>query len=363
MKFNLNLINILRTRLILIILGLIWGGLIILRGERVYLEWKIALGYNYKIRFLILFDLIRIIFISAVSLISLRVLMFRKSYISNESRNSLFHKLLYIFITRMFLLILRPSILSCLLGWDGLGLSSYLLVIFYSNTKAYNSGIITAITNRFGDVLIMLVIRVQVINLNWGIYSSVFQPYTKLWGLLFVLATFTKRAQLPFSAWLPAAIAAPTPVSSLVHSSTLVTAGVYLLIRYDVWFFNFNNMYYLFMVGRLTTLLASFAAFVETDLKKMVALSTLRQLGLIVSFLGVGLTKIRFVHLVAHAFFKALIFIRTGKIIHNSNSGQDLRFIGGFFNTFRNTKRFLLLANFRLIGLPFMSAFFVPSAM
>lgn len=156
--------------------------------------------------------------------------------------------------------------------------------------------------------------------------------------LILVLGTFTKRAQIPFSAWLPAAIAAPTPVSSLVHSSTLVTAGVYLLIRYNFWFSNNRFYLYLGFAGILTTFLARIAALIETDLKKIVALSTLRQLGFIVSYLGFRVPKLRFVHLIAHAFFKALMFIGTGRIIHSANHGQDLRFIGSSVERFRFTK-------------------------
>lgn len=326
--------------------------------DTIYLEWSFREFTTCNFRFLLVLDFISLFFLLTVGLISFRVLVFRKSYMINEVYSLRFYLILIIFITSIVLLILRPRLLSCLLGWDGLGLRSYLLVIFYSNSKSYNSGIITAITNRFGDILIMFSIAIFIININWSIGAANFQLRRKVWAWILVIATFTKRAQIPFSAWLPAAIAAPTPVSSLVHSSTLVTAGVYLLIRFDSWFFNLNSLKYLAAVGRATSLMAGLNAFLETDLKKIVALSTLSQLGLIVWFLGIGLSKIRFIHLIAHAFFKAILFVGTGNMIHRSSRGQDLRWIGGTSQVFRQTKRMVILANFSLIGLPFMSAFF-----
>lgn len=139
----------------------------------------------------------------------------------------------------------------------------------------------------------------------------------------------TKRAQIPFSAWLPAAMAAPTPVSSLVHSSTLVTAGVYLLIRfspslYDFFFFSF----FIFYSGVVTCGMASLAAIHERDLKKVIALSTLSQLGVIMMALGLGFPSLAFFHLVTHALFKALLFVCAGTIIHSVGDVQDVRMIG-----------------------------------
>lgn len=328
------------------------------RGDSIYLEWTFFLRKECLIRFLLLIDTIRVIFIITVGLITLSVYLFRISYIINEKDHSRFHLLLFVFVRRIIILILRPRILRGLLGWDGLGLSSYLLVIFYNNNKAYSSGIITAITNRLGDVFIIIIISYHLSYRSWNIGILGEQSASKFWILVLILGTFTKSAQIPFSAWLPAAMAAPTPVSSLVHSSTLVTAGVYLLIRYNFWFSNNNFYLYMGFAGILTTFLARMAALIETDLKKIVALSTLSQLGLIVSYLGFSIPKLRFVHLIAHAFFKALIFIGTGRIIHSANQGQDLRFIGSSVKGFRFSKSWILLSNFRLIGLPFISAFF-----
>lgn len=144
-----------------------------------------------------------------------------------------------------------------------------------------------------------------------------------------MICAMTKRAQIPFSAWLPAAIAAPTPVSSLVHSSTLVTAGVYLLIRF---YASLRMFYYfcffVFFSGVITCFMASLAAIYEYDLKKIIALSTLRQLGVMIIALGLGFPMLAFFHLVTHALFKALLFICAGTIIHSRYNNQDIRFIG-----------------------------------
>merc|ERR1712156_1045907 len=185
------------------------------------------------------------------------------------------------------LLILSPNILRILIGCDGLGVRSYLLVIYYNSPKSYNSGIITFMSNRIGDALIIgsLAFFIMYPSLNLTTMRN-FLSLNPLIFLAIIIASFTKRAQLPFRAWLPAAIAAPTPVSSLVHSSTLVTAGVYLLFRNlrDLLFNRVQNL--IMFLGIRTILIASVAATNEKDIKKIVALSTLSQLGLIITRLG-----------------------------------------------------------------------------
>merc|ERR1712002_1066430 len=142
---------------------------------------------------------------------------------------------------------------------------------------------------------------------------------------LIVLSACTKRAQIPFSAWLPAAIAAPTPVSALVHSSTLVTAGVYLLIRINIFLVNTTASTVLIITGTLTIFMAGCAAILEIDIKKVIALSTLSQLGVIIIIIGAGAPVLAYFHLLSHAFFKAILFICAGIIIHNIKDYQDIR--------------------------------------
>lgn len=171
-------------------------------------------------------------------------------------------------------------------------------------------------------------------------------------------AACTKRAQLPFSAWLPAAMAAPTPVSALVHSSTLVTAGVYVLIRIRQTIISPSVSKSLITTGLLTLLIASFTALVEEDIKKVVALSTLRQLGLMIVTLARGFPKIAFFHLICHAFFKALLFMGVGSLIHFRNDFQDLRKIRVSSKAAPVRVRRCIIAIAGLCGLPFTSGFF-----
>jgi NADH-ubiquinone oxidoreductase chain 5 len=175
---------------------------------------------------------------------------------------------------------------------------------------------------------------------------------------LVILAAITKSAQIPFSSWLPAAIAAPTPVSALVHSSTLVTAGVYLLIRFNVLFVDTIMRKLLLLIGGLTIFIAGVAANFEFDLKKIIALSTLSQLGLIIRILAIGYPKLAFFHLLTHALFKALLFICAGAIIHNMKNSQDIRDIGGLSFFMPLTTACLNLANLALCGLPFLAGFY-----
>lgn len=170
-----------------------------------------------------------------------------------------------------------------------------------------------------------------------------------------VLAAITKRAQVPFSAWLPAAMAAPTPVSALVHSSTLVTAGVYLIIRFDK-LFSVGEI--VSWVGLITLLLARASALLEIDMKKIVAFSTLSQLGFMVCSIGGGEVSVGYFHILVHAYFKAILFIGVGGLIHRSSDYQDLRLVGMGVGSQLIMVRGVFVTLIRLRGLPFMSGFY-----
>ena len=261
----------------------------------------------------------------------------------------------------MFMLIFRPTLIRVLLGWDGLGVTSFLLVIYFFRKKSLNAGLLTALTNRIGDCLILRAIALWAASPSWAMPAFVgeiwLSPHLIIIFTL-IVAAFTKRAQVPFSAWLPAAIAAPTPVSSLVHSSTLVTAGVYLLIRFSGFLENSRGYGFILPVGLATMIMAGASALAETDMKKVVALSTLSQLGLMISTLGIGRVKLTLFHLLTHAFFKALLFMSVGHIIHMTDSYQDFRQTANPAPLFGPTALFRLLANFRLIGFPFLAGFY-----
>jgi len=178
-------------------------------------------------------------------------------------------------------------------------------------------------------------------------------------NLFIIIAGITKRAQIPFSSWLPAAIAAPTPVSALVHSSTLVTAGVFLFIR----FFNYLNCYewfnhFIVYISIITTIISGVCALYEYDIKKIIALSTLSQLGVIIISLGLGIPMLALFHLYTHAMFKALLFICGGNIIHCYRGKQDIRQISNVSNLLPVTRTFLNISNMALCGMPFLAGFY-----
>ena len=277
-------------------------------AEVLLLEYNFFVLRGYSLRFVIMLDCLSLLFLITVRIITRAVFLFSLSYMAEDKYFYRFHCLLFLFVLRIFFLILRPNLVRLLLGWDGLGLTSYLLVIYYGSRKAYNSGILTALTNRLGDAFLLVAIGYLVVYGNWNFwfYANSLTPLAR--ALLIILTATTKSAQIPFSAWLPAAIAAPTPVSALVHSSTLVTAGVYLLIRHREFWGSRVIGNYLLTAGVLTIVMARVRALFERDLKKMVALSTLRQLGVIVLRLGLGAFLARFFHLLRHAFLKLYYF-------------------------------------------------------
>lgn len=278
-------------------------------------------------------------------------------YISQDATRGRFISLLGSFVLSIWLLVFRANFLLLLVGWDGLGVSSFLLVIYFQNKNSANAGLVTILTNRVGDVFIIISLA---LFLGAGRLSSF------LWGrggpalsltpsYLIILAAITKRAQLPFSRWLPAAIAAPTPVSSLVHSSTLVTAGIYVLIRFKG---HLAGRIIILVTGSATMVVAGLAGILEGDFKKIVALSTLSQLGLMMSSLGLGRFQVAFYHLLVHAYFKALIFMAAGRVIHASGDYQDLRALSSPFALSPWTGAILMARNFSLIGLPFLGGFY-----
>nr|YP_009185899.1 NADH dehydrogenase subunit 5 [Olophrum piceum]ALO70790.1 NADH deshydrogenase subunit 5 [Olophrum piceum] len=325
------------------------------------LELDLLTINSCSIMMTILLDWMSLLFMSFVLFISSMVVIYSKEYMLGDLNLNRFIMLVFMFVLSMMLLIISPNLISILLGWDGLGLVSYCLVIYYQNIKSFNAGMLTALTNRIGDVALLMSIAWM---LNYGSWNYIYYIECmkndfsmELISYLVVLAAMTKSAQIPFSSWLPAAMAAPTPVSSLVHSSTLVTAGVYLLIRFNS-SMNMNLMFFLLFIGTMTMFMAGLGANFEFDLKKIIALSTLSQLGLMMSILALGGYDLAFFHLLTHALFKATLFMCAGCIIHNMNNCQDIRFMGGLIIQMPLTCCFFNISNLSLCGLPFLSGFY-----
>nr|APX40194.1 NADH dehydrogenase subunit 5 [Smaragdina rufimana] len=325
------------------------------------LEFNLLTWNTTSIEMTILLDWMSLMFMSFVCFISGSVIFYSEEYMFGDLNLSRFILLVVMFVMSMILLIISPNLISILLGWDGLGLVSYCLVIYYQNVKSFNAGMLTALTNRIGDVALLMAIAWMFNFGSWSFFYYLEACYNDgammMISWLVVLAALTKSAQIPFSSWLPAAMAAPTPVSSLVHSSTLVTAGVYLLIRFNFCFSETIFLVLLFLAS-MTMFMSGLGANFEYDLKKIIALSTLSQLGLMMSILALGSYQLAFFHLLTHALFKALLFMCAGSIIHNSGDMQDIRYFGGLINHMPYTITLFNVCNFSLCGLPFLSGFY-----
>nr|YP_009045332.1 NADH dehydrogenase subunit 5 [Abrota ganga]AHA03683.1 NADH dehydrogenase subunit 5 [Abrota ganga] len=334
----------------------------IMNNMVLFLEWEIISFNSLNVVMSILLDWMSLLFMMFVSLISSSVIYYSKGYMSSELNLNRFIMLILLFVFSMILLIISPNMISIFLGWDGLGLVSYCLVIYYQNIKSYNAGMLTALSNRIGDVMILMLISWM---LNYGSWNYIFYLNLmnndfsmKIIGLLVIIAAMTKSAQIPFSSWLPAAMAAPTPVSALVHSSTLVTAGVYLLIRFNSLLIDMIFLKFLLLLSGLTMMMAGICANYEFDLKKIIALSTLSQLGLMMSILSMGFYDLAFFHLLTHAMFKALLFMCSGVIIHMMNDNQDIRMMGGISIYIPLTALCMNISNLALCGIPFLAGFY-----
>nr|AVJ52441.1 NADH dehydrogenase subunit 5 [Cryptacrus comes] len=337
----------------------LFGVYLLMNNLLYFMDWEVLSLNSCCIVMTLLIDWMSMIFMGCVLFISSMVIYYSGAYMMDDIYKVRFLYMVLLFVLSMLLLIISPNLISILLGWDGLGLVSYCLVIYFQNYKSYSAGMLTVLTNRVGDVAILVSIAWF---MNFGSWNYIYYLCMYInwysWILcLLVLAAFTKSAQIPFSAWLPAAMAAPTPVSALVHSSTLVTAGVYLLIRFSDFVLNYNvTIFLLFSV--LTMFMSGLGANFEYDLKKIIALSTLSQLGLMMSVLFMGFPIISYFHLLSHAFFKALLFLCAGLIIHCMSDSQDIRHMGYVINFLPYTCSCFCISNFSLCGLPFMSGFY-----
>nr|YP_009252452.1 NADH dehydrogenase subunit 5 [Caryanda sp. ZH-2016]ANA10335.1 NADH dehydrogenase subunit 5 [Caryanda sp. ZH-2016] len=328
----------------------------------VFIEWELFNLNSSMVVMTLIFDWMSLIFMSFVMYISSLVIYYSEDYMIGEKNINRFIIIVLMFILSMAFLIISPNLISILLGWDGLGLISYCLVIYYQNVKSYSAGMLTALSNRIGDVAILISIAWMLNFGGWNyLYYYDFISISfemKLITMLIILAAMTKSAQIPFSSWLPAAMAAPTPVSALVHSSTLVTAGVYLLIRFSPMLDAYNLGWFLLMIGCMTMFMAGLGANFEFDLKKIIALSTLSQLGLMMSILSLGYSKLAFFHLLSHALFKALLFMCAGSFIHNLKDSQDIRFMGSIISFMPLTSICFNVSSLSLCGMPFLAGFY-----
>nr|UYX57796.1 NADH dehydrogenase subunit 5 [Austrodecus sp. JZ-2022] len=352
--YNLMFFFLFNFSMILMMMGILFMYL----GMNIYMEWNLFFFNSININFYLMMDFYSIIFSSFVLYISSSVFMFSNIYMKMDKFNLRFVFLLMLFILSMLMLIYSGNLITILLGWDGLGLVSFLLVMFYMNKSSLSGSLLTVITNRIGDISLILSI---VMMMNFGQFSLMFMLTDIKWIFIMVLiflSAMTKSAQMPFSAWLPAAMAAPTPVSSLVHSSTLVTAGVYLMIRYNNMFMFYGLNDYLLLISLITMFMSGLSANFEFDLKKIIALSTLSQLSVMFFSLSMGLWKLAYFHLLTHALFKALMFLCAGSIMNGYYGNQDIRFKGSSINNSIFISLCMNTSLLALSGMPFLSGYY-----
>nr|YP_009743563.1 NADH dehydrogenase subunit 5 [Tituria pyramidata]QIE11350.1 NADH dehydrogenase subunit 5 [Tituria pyramidata] len=326
----------------------------LLTKKSVIMEWQIMKVYSTEMYFTMLLDWMSMMFMATVLMISAMIMMYSSNYMgTKEYELKRFTNLINLFILSMMLMIISPNMISIMLGWDGLGLVSYCLVIFYSSKKSYNSGMITCLTNRLGDIGLLVSISWM---MSYGSWHFMFysEMYNEAISYMILISCFTKSAQMPFYSWLPEAMSAPTPISALVHSSTLVTAGVYLSIR----FINKMSVNYLLLLTMMTTIMSSMCANYEFDLKKIIALSTLSQLGMMMSANFLGMKEMAFMHLLTHATFKSLLFMSAGIMIYYNNNNQDIRNLSLTCKNLPMTSSCFLISTMALCGLPFMTGFY-----
>nr|AOW68568.1 NADH dehydrogenase subunit 5 [Ebrechtella tricuspidata] len=317
------------------------------------IEFPLISIFSFNIPISFLLDWTSLLFLFTVMFISGMILLFSMEYIPPLEHKQ-FSLMLLSFVLSMSFLILSDNIIFILLGWDGLGTSSYILVIYYQNSSSAASGSITLLTNRLGDIFILLSISMLIYLFNWEF--NINKDFNMMIMILLMLAACTKSAQFPFSAWLPMAMSAPTPISALVHSSTLVTAGVFLMIRI-MDSPHTMTMFTLMIISSFTTLYASMSANWEQDLKKVIALSTLSQMAMMMFAVSIFSVILAYFHLIIHAFFKSLMFMCAGVMIHESNY-QDMRKMSMSSKFMPMISTTLSITSMALMGIPFMSGFF-----
>src|SRR6202167_2114027 len=338
-----------------------------------YFTWIQSGMLNIGVDFAV--DRLTAIMLMVVTGVGTLIHIYAVGYMEHEGGYARFFTYLNLFMFFMLVLVLAQNYLLLFVGWEGVGLCSYLLVGFYFTEQfATTAGNKAFIVNRIGDFgfsLALFLIYRQFATLD---FSKVFDAakglpaeasagiLTTITLLLLVGAT-GKSAQIPLYVWLPDAMAGPTPVSALIHGATLVTAGIYLTARSAAFFTHAPiAMDWVAIIGLATAFFAATIGLAQTDIKKVFAYSTVSQLGYMFLGLGVGAFSAGVFHLMTHAFFKALLFLGAGAVIHGLHGEQDLRQMGGLFKHMRITAITLLCASFAISGFPVTSLFFSKDA-
>src|SRR5688572_23450050 len=327
--------------------------------------WITTSGFSANIAFLI--DPLSSIMLLIITGVGFLIHVYSIGYMHDDSGYSRFFSYLNLFVFFMLVLVMGSNYLLMFVGWEGVGLCSYLLIGFWFKNHDYNKAANKAfIMNRIGDLGLLLGVILIFINFGSIDYDIVFPNAPSISGttltwitVLLFIGAMGKSAQIPLYTWLPDAMAGPTPVSALIHAATMVTAGVYMVAR--------NNILYslsplalqlVLIIGLCTALFAATIALAQNDIKKVLAYSTVSQLGLMFVALGLGAYSSGIFHMVTHAFFKALLFLGAGSVIHALQGEQDIRRMGGLKKYLPTTYLTFFVATLAISGIPPFAGFF-----